>query len=77
MLTDALGEKVKKNNFKQALQRYGEKQNLEKQFTNEYYLNHILNVLSDVVTWKDLMKIKTIKSSNTYHFSSLRERIRP
>ncbi|MCM0589947.1 MAG: AAA-like domain-containing protein [Gloeotrichia echinulata DVL01] len=38
MLTDALGEKVKKNNFKQALQRYGEKQNLEKQFTNEYYL---------------------------------------
>ena len=40
-------------------------------FTNEYYLNHILNVLSEVVSWKDLMSIKTIKSSNTYHFKTI------
>jgi hypothetical protein len=34
-------------------------------------LNHILNVLSDVVSWKDLMIINTIKSSNTYHFKTI------
>ena len=34
-------------------------------------MSHIINVLSDVVTWKDLMKIKTIKSSNTYHFKTI------
>ena len=40
-------------------------------FTNEYYLNHILNVLSEVISWKDLMSIKTIKNSNTYHFKTI------
>jgi hypothetical protein len=40
-------------------------------FTNEYYLHHILNVLSNVVTWKDLMNIKTIKSGNTYHYKTI------
>ena len=34
-------------------------------------MNHILNVLSEVVSWKDLMSIKTIKSSNTYHFKTI------
>jgi len=37
--------------------------------TNKYYLTHILNVLSDVVSWKDLTNIKSIKSNNTYHYS--------
>jgi hypothetical protein len=38
ILTKALGEKVKKSNFKEALKRYWEKQCWDKQFTDEYYL---------------------------------------
>ena len=37
-LTEALGEKVKKSNFKEALNRHWEKQCWERQFTSEYYL---------------------------------------
>ena len=40
-------------------------------FMNEYYLSNILNVLSDVVTWKDLINTKTIKSNNTYHYKTI------
>ena len=40
-------------------------------YTNKYYLTHILNVLSDVVTWKDLTNIKSIKSNNTYHYKTI------
>ncbi|HLP89938.1 MAG TPA: AAA-like domain-containing protein [Nostocaceae cyanobacterium] len=38
LLTDALGEKVRKNNFKEALKRKWEKQCWERQFTSEYYI---------------------------------------
>ncbi|GAX34655.1 AAA-like domain-containing protein [Nodularia sp. NIES-3585] len=38
LLTDALGEKVRKSNFKEALKRNWEKQCWDKQFTSEYYL---------------------------------------
>ena len=38
LLTEAIGEKVKKSNFKEALKRYWEKQCWHKQFTDEYYL---------------------------------------
>lgn len=37
-LTEALGEKVKKSNFKEALKRRWEKQCWDRQFTSEYYL---------------------------------------
>ena len=37
-------------------------------FINKYYLNHILNVLGDVVTWKDLTNIK---SNYTYHYKTI------
>jgi AAA-like domain len=36
-LTEALGEKVKKSNFKEALKRHWEKQCWDRQFTSEYY----------------------------------------
>ncbi|MCM0593940.1 MAG: AAA-like domain-containing protein [Gloeotrichia echinulata CP02] len=36
LLTDSLGEKVKKSNFKEALKRCWEKQHWEKRFTSEY-----------------------------------------
>ncbi|HLO83462.1 MAG TPA: AAA-like domain-containing protein [Nostocaceae cyanobacterium] len=38
LLTDALGEKVRKSNFKEALKRAWEKQSWDKQFTPEYYI---------------------------------------
>lgn len=38
LLTEALGEKVKKSNFKEALKRRWEKQCWDRQFTSEYYL---------------------------------------
>lgn len=38
MLTDALGEKVKKSNFKEALKRHWEQQCGEQKFTDKYYL---------------------------------------
>ncbi|AFZ23458.1 hypothetical protein Cylst_1155 [Cylindrospermum stagnale PCC 7417] len=38
LLTEALGEKVKKSNFKEALKRHWEKECWDRQFTSEYYL---------------------------------------
>lgn len=38
ILTESLGEKVKKSNFKEALKRHWEKQCWDRQFTSEYYL---------------------------------------
>lgn len=46
-------------------------------YSNKYYLDHIFNVLGDVVTWKSLMNFKTINSNHEFHYSSRRERIRP
>ena len=38
LLTEAIGEKVKKSNFKEALKRYWEKQCWNRQLTDKYYL---------------------------------------
>jgi len=40
-------------------------------YSNKYYLEHIFNVLGDVVTWKSLMNIKTIISNHEYHYKTI------
>jgi hypothetical protein len=40
-------------------------------YSNKYYLEHIFNVLSDVVTWKSLIKLKSIDSNHYYHYKTI------
>jgi hypothetical protein len=40
-------------------------------FTNEYYLNNILYVLSDFVSWKSLQHSCHILSKNIYHYKTI------
>jgi hypothetical protein len=64
-------------NYFNIILKYANKYNPSKhntKFTNEYYLIHIMNVLSDVVTWKDLTNINSIKSNNTYHYKTINKK---
>ena len=40
-------------------------------YSNKYYLDHIFNVLGDVVTWKSLMNFKTINSNYEFHYKTI------
>jgi hypothetical protein len=40
-------------------------------YSNRYYLEHIFAVLGDVVTWKSLMKIKSIDSNHVFHYKTI------
>ena len=46
-------------------------QNITLKYSNKYYLTHILDVLGDVVTWKSLIKVRTISSNKTYHYKTI------
>jgi AAA-like domain len=46
-LTEALEEKVKKSNFKEALKRHWEKQCWDRQFTSEYYLPNPESIITN------------------------------
>ncbi|TVP61666.1 MAG: hypothetical protein EA343_13595 [Nodularia sp. (in: Bacteria)] len=51
LLTDAVGEKVKKSNFKEALKRSWEKQCWERQFTSEYDLLSPESITANSQQW--------------------------
>jgi hypothetical protein len=40
-------------------------------YSNSYYLTHIFNVLGDAVSWKSLMKFKSISSNSEYHYKTI------
>ncbi|WP_413172617.1 AAA-like domain-containing protein [Anabaena azotica] len=58
LLTDALGEKVRKSNFKEALKRHWEKQCWDRQFTSEYLLPN-----SELITAKSKQHSGHLKES--------------
>jgi hypothetical protein len=47
----------------------------DSQFTNEYYLENILLVLNNFVSWKALKYSNTIKSNKEYHYKTIHKNI--
>lgn len=60
LLTEALGEKVKKSNFKEALKRHWEKQCWNRQFTDEHLLKK-----PEPITVNSLQHNTNLKEANT------------
>ncbi|MFM2062130.1 MAG: hypothetical protein RLZZ507_1800 [Cyanobacteriota bacterium] len=60
LLTEALGEKVKKSNFKEALKRHWEKQCWDRQFTDEFLLKK-----PELITVNSLQHNTNLKEANT------------
>ena len=40
-------------------------------YSNKYYLKHIFDALETVVSYKSLMKLKSIKSSYEFHYKTI------
>jgi hypothetical protein len=63
-----------KDNYFDLILKYANKYKQPKhntKYSNKYYLTHILDVLGDVVTWKSLIKVRTISSNKTYHYKTI------
>ena len=63
-----------KNNYFDLILKYTNKYKQPKhntKYSNKYYLTYILDVLGDVVSWKSLMKVRTISSNKTYHYKTI------
>ena len=66
-----------KNNYFDLILKYANKYKQPKhntKYSNKHYLTHILDVLGDVVTWKSLIKVRTI-SSNKVHLEWSRNEV--
>jgi len=65
-----------KENFEIIL-RYANKYNPRKhnsKYSNRYYLEHILDVLEDAVTWKSLKKFRNVCNKHTYHYKTINKK---
>ena len=59
-----------KNNYFDLILKYANKYKQPKhntKYSNKYYLTHIFR-LGDAITWKSLIKVRTISSNKTYHW---------
>ena len=43
-------------------------------YSNKYYLTHIYNALENVVTYKSLIKLESIKSNYIYHYKTINKK---
>lgn len=63
-----------KNNYFDLILKYANKYKPPKhntKYSNHYYLMHILDVLGDVVSWKSLMKVRTVCNNSKYHYKTI------
>lgn len=63
-----------KNNYFDLILKYADKYKPPKHNTkyyNRYYLTHILDGLGDVVSWKSLMKVRTVCNDSKYHYKTI------